>query len=36
VLPGRGHSVQRIGPAFNQRLAAFIDAAEHRAVDVLQ
>ena len=31
VLPGRGHSVQRIGPAFNQRLAAFIDEAERRA-----
>jgi pimeloyl-ACP methyl ester carboxylesterase len=36
VLPGRGHSVQRIGPAFNQRLAAFIDEAGRRAVDVPQ
>ena len=30
VLPGRGHSVQRVGPTFNQRLAAFIDEAERR------
>jgi len=28
VLPGRGHSVQRIGQPFNDRLAAFIDAAD--------
>ena len=28
VLRGRGHSVQRVGQAFNDRLAAFIDAAE--------
>ncbi len=26
VLPGRGHSVQRVGQAFNERLATFIDA----------
>jgi pimeloyl-ACP methyl ester carboxylesterase len=36
VLPGRGHSVQRVGAAFNSRLAAFIDEAERRAVDVPQ
>ena len=28
VLPGRGHSVQRVGEAFNDRLTAFIDAAD--------
>lgn len=28
ILPGAGHSVQRLGPAFNDRLAAFVDAAE--------
>lgn len=28
VVPGRGHSVQRVGQPFNDRLAAFIDAAE--------
>jgi pimeloyl-ACP methyl ester carboxylesterase len=28
VLPGRGHSVQRVGQSFNDRLAAFIDASE--------
>ena len=30
VIPGRGHSVQRVGSVFNQRLATFIDAAEVR------
>ena len=28
VIPGRGHSVQRVGQPFNNRLAAFIDAAD--------
>jgi pimeloyl-ACP methyl ester carboxylesterase len=34
VLPGRGHSVQRVGQPFNDRLAAFIDAAEGRVAAV--
>jgi pimeloyl-ACP methyl ester carboxylesterase len=30
VIPGAGHSVQRTGTPFNQRLEAFLDAAEAR------
>ena len=36
VIPGRGHSVQRVGQQFNDRLAAFIDEAERRTVGVPQ
>ena len=36
VLPGRGHSVQRVGQPFNDRLTVFIEAAERRAVSVPQ
>ena len=28
VIAGRGHAVQMIGEPFNERLAAFIEAAE--------
>jgi pimeloyl-ACP methyl ester carboxylesterase len=28
VLPGAGHSVQRLGPPFNDLLAAFVEHAE--------
>ena len=30
VLPGAGHSVQRVGEPFNQLLATFVERAEHR------
>ena len=29
VLPGAGHSVQRLGEPFNELLASFVDRAEH-------
>lgn len=29
VLPGRGHSVQRLGSPFNDRLGVFVEKAEH-------
>jgi citrate synthase len=29
VLPGMGHSVQRIGEPFNELLSAFVERAEH-------
>ena len=31
VLPGAGHSVQRLGEPFNERLAAFLECAEAAA-----
>jgi pimeloyl-ACP methyl ester carboxylesterase len=31
VLPGAGHSVQRLGPPFNTLLASFVERAEARA-----
>jgi pimeloyl-ACP methyl ester carboxylesterase len=31
VLPGAGHSVQRLGEPFNELLAAFVEQAEHPA-----
>jgi pimeloyl-ACP methyl ester carboxylesterase len=31
VLPGAGHSVQRLGEPFNELLAAFVEQAEHAA-----
>ncbi len=30
VLPGAGHSVQRLGEPFNELLASFVERAEHR------
>ncbi|HEX4519773.1 MAG TPA: hypothetical protein VH063_09360, partial [Gaiellaceae bacterium] len=30
VLPGAGHSVQRLGAPFNELLASFVERAEHR------
>jgi pimeloyl-ACP methyl ester carboxylesterase len=31
ILPGAGHSVQRLGSPFNDRLATFIGTADRRA-----
>jgi citrate synthase len=30
VLPGAGHSVQRLGEPFNELLASFVERAEER------